>query len=70
MANEKRFSHLVVSLAYAILQGVIIFLVINNNTSNNTSLTGIGLFSIVLAPLSVVYIVLKTVFMRNKSQAG
>jgi UDP-N-acetylmuramyl pentapeptide phosphotransferase/UDP-N-acetylglucosamine-1-phosphate transferase len=63
MANEKGFSHLVVSLTYAILQGIIIFLIINN-----TSFTGIGLFSIVLVPLSVVYIVLKTVFMRNERQ--
>jgi len=63
MANEKRFSHLVVSLTYAILQAIIIFLIINN-----TLFTGIGLFSIILTPLSVVYILLKTLFMRNEHQ--
>jgi UDP-N-acetylmuramyl pentapeptide phosphotransferase/UDP-N-acetylglucosamine-1-phosphate transferase len=63
MANEKGFSHLVVSLTYAILQGIIIFLIINN-----TSFTGIAMFSIVLIPLSAVYIFLKTIFMRNERQ--
>jgi UDP-N-acetylmuramyl pentapeptide phosphotransferase/UDP-N-acetylglucosamine-1-phosphate transferase len=65
MVNERRLSHLVVSLIYAILQGAIIFLVINN-----TSFTGIGLFSIVLIPLSVMYVFFKTVFMRSKPQAA
>lgn len=64
MVNEKRFPHLVVSLTYAILQTIINFLIINN-----TSFTGIGLFSIVLIPLSVMYILLKIVFMRNEEQA-
>lgn len=63
MVNEKRFPHLVVSLTYAILQAVIIFFVINN-----TSLNSIDLFSIVLIPLSVMYILLKTVFMRNERE--
>jgi len=63
MANEKGFSHLVVSLTYAVLQGVIIFLVIDN-----TSFTNIGLFSIVLIPLSVMYLFLKIMFMRNDRQ--
>lgn len=64
MVNEKRFPHLVVSLTYAVLQGVIIFLVINN-----TSFTGISLFLIILIPLSAMYILLKTMFMRNERQA-
>ena len=63
LANEKRFPHLVVSLTYAVLQGVIIFLVINN-----TSFTGISLFLIILIPLSAMYILLKTMFMRNERQ--
>lgn len=65
MVNERRLSHLVVSLIYAILQGSIIFLVINN-----TSFTSIGLFSIVLIPLSLMYAFLKTMFMRNKHPAA
>ena len=65
MVNEIRLSHLVVSLIYAILQGVIIFLVINN-----TTFTGTGLFSIVLIPLGLMYVFFKTVFMRNKHQTA
>lgn len=65
MANEKGISHLTVSLTYAILQGVIIFLVINN-----TSFISIGLFLVVLIPLSAIYILLKIKFMRNERQVA
>jgi UDP-N-acetylmuramyl pentapeptide phosphotransferase/UDP-N-acetylglucosamine-1-phosphate transferase len=61
MVNEKRFPHLMVSLAYTFLQGGIIFLVINN-----TSFSDIGLFLIILIPLTVMYILLKIIFMRNE----
>ncbi|HTK20137.1 MAG TPA: glycosyltransferase family 4 protein [Mucilaginibacter sp.] len=61
MVNEKKFPHLVVSLIYAFLQAVIIFIVINDR-----SITSIGLVAIILVPLSVIYILLKTVFMQER----
>jgi len=54
MANERKMSHLWVSFGYMLLQGGIIFFIVNNK-----SFTTIGLFAVTLIPLILMYIILK-----------
>jgi len=54
MANERKMPHLWVSFGYMLLQGGIIFFIVNNK-----SFTTIGLFAVTLIPLILMYIILK-----------
>jgi len=54
MANERKMSHLWVSFGYMLLQGGIIFFIVNNK-----NFTTIGLFAVTLIPLILMYIILK-----------
>lgn len=60
MANERKFSHLWISLGYAALQGLIIFLIING-----FGLTTFTLFMIIIIPLMIIYISVKPVLMKK-----
>ncbi|MDO3625956.1 glycosyltransferase family 4 protein [Mucilaginibacter sp. BT774] len=62
MANERKMSHLWVSFGYMLLQGGIIFFVVNNKV-----FTVIGLFAVILIPLILIYIILKVVLMKKIS---
>ena len=60
LANERKMSHLWVSFGYMLLQGGIIFFIVNNN-----SFTVTGLFAIILIPLILIYVILKVMLMKK-----
>ncbi|WP_295795881.1 UDP-GlcNAc--UDP-phosphate GlcNAc-1-phosphate transferase [Mucilaginibacter sp.] len=60
MVNEYGMSHLWVAFGYALLQATIICLIIFNNL-----LTSPVLFCLVIVPLSIVYIILKLLLIKN-----
>ncbi|MBS1520063.1 MAG: glycosyltransferase family 4 protein [Bacteroidetes bacterium] len=60
MANERKTPHLWVSFGYMLLQGGIIFFIVNNK-----SFTVTGLFAVVLIPLILIYIILKVALMKK-----
>jgi len=60
MANERKFSHLWVASGYALLQGIIIFIIING-----FGLTSLTLFMITIIPLMIIYISLKPILMKR-----
>jgi UDP-N-acetylmuramyl pentapeptide phosphotransferase/UDP-N-acetylglucosamine-1-phosphate transferase len=60
LVNERRCSHLWVSLGYALLQGVIILVIINR-----LGLTAYYLFMITVIPLVIIYILLKPILMKK-----
>jgi hypothetical protein len=62
LANEQRLPHLWVSAGYAFLQGIIIILVIHN-----AAFTSIGLFTVILIPLTITYIFLKWFLLPGKA---
>jgi len=62
LANEQRLPHLWVSASYAFLQGIIIILVIHN-----AAFTSIGLFTVILIPLTITYIFLKWFLLPGKA---
>ena len=60
MANERKMPHLWVSLGYMLLQGGIIFFIVNNK-----GFTATGLFAVVLIPLVLIYVILKITLMKK-----
>ncbi|HTH82024.1 MAG TPA: glycosyltransferase family 4 protein [Mucilaginibacter sp.] len=60
MVNERKTPHLWVSFGYMLLQGVIIFFIVNNK-----SFTATGLFAVILIPLILMYIILKVALMKK-----
>jgi len=60
MANERKLSHLWVAFGYMLLQGGIIFFIVNNKT-----ITVVGLFLIILIPLMSIYVLLKVTLMKK-----
>jgi len=60
MVNERKTPHLWVSFGYMLLQGVIIFFIVNNK-----SFTATGLFAVILKPLILMYIILKVALMKK-----
>lgn len=60
MANERKFSHLWISSGYALLQGIIIFIIISS-----FGLTNNILFAVTIVPLMIIYISLKPVLMKK-----
>lgn len=62
MANERRMSHLWVSSGYMVLQGGIIFFIVNNKDFTVT-----GLFAIILIPLILIYVISKVMLMKKVS---
>jgi UDP-N-acetylmuramyl pentapeptide phosphotransferase/UDP-N-acetylglucosamine-1-phosphate transferase len=60
LANERKMSHLRVSFGYMLLQGGIIFFIVNNNNFTVT-----GLFAIILIPLILIYVILKVMLMKK-----
>jgi UDP-N-acetylmuramyl pentapeptide phosphotransferase/UDP-N-acetylglucosamine-1-phosphate transferase len=60
LVNERKFSHLWVSLGYALLQGIIIGVIITG-----LGLTTSSLFMLTIIPLAIIYISLKPVIMKN-----
>lgn len=63
LVNERKYSHLGVSLGYALLQGVIISLIISNLTLSTSAL-----FMITIVPLVIIYISLKPVIMKTQAK--
>jgi UDP-N-acetylmuramyl pentapeptide phosphotransferase/UDP-N-acetylglucosamine-1-phosphate transferase len=62
MVNEHRMPHLLVASGYALLQGMIIWLIVFNDR-----LTQFALFCIVVVPLCIIYLVLKQRLISVKS---
>lgn len=60
LVNERKFSHLWVSLGYALLQGIIILVIITG-----LGLTTASLFMLTIIPLAIIYISLKPFIMKN-----
>ena len=60
LANERKLSHLLVASGYALLQGIIIFLIITG-----TGLSTLALFMITIIPLMMVYVSLKPLLMKK-----
>ncbi len=60
LVNERKFSHLWVSLGYALLQGIIILVIIKG-----LGLTTTSLFMLTIIPLAIIYISLKPFIMKN-----
>ena len=63
MVNEQKLPHLRVATGYALLQGVIIFFIVNSALPSKP-----GLFVIILLPLVIIYILLKTIFTKHQSE--
>ena len=60
MVNEQKFSHLKVAFGYASLQAIIIsFIIIYPSQAT------FGLFTIILLPLLIIYILLKSILMKK-----
>jgi len=60
MANERKFSHLWIASGYALLQGIIIYLIVSD-----LRLATSTLFMITIIPLVIIYISLKPILMRK-----
>ncbi|HWZ15276.1 MAG TPA: glycosyltransferase family 4 protein [Mucilaginibacter sp.] len=61
LANEQKISHLLISACYALVQLVIILFVINNS-----SLSGMALFLMIILPLIFTYLILKPLLHINR----
>jgi UDP-N-acetylmuramyl pentapeptide phosphotransferase/UDP-N-acetylglucosamine-1-phosphate transferase len=61
MANERKLSHLWISAGYALLQGGIIYIIIAN-----PGLSKVALFLGTIIPLSLIYLIFKPRFMRER----
>jgi UDP-N-acetylmuramyl pentapeptide phosphotransferase/UDP-N-acetylglucosamine-1-phosphate transferase len=60
MANERKTPHLWVSFGYMLLQGAIIFFIVNSK-----SFTATVLFAVILIPLILMYVILKVALMKK-----
>ena len=60
MVNEKKFSHLWVAFGYALTQAIIIFFIIICPLQTN-----ILLFTVILLPLLIIYVLLKSILMKT-----